>query len=112
MNNPIIATDLLCEKIAGGVFDADLHTINKALQQRAELLRKVKAETLRFSVKPGDRVVLDGLKPKYVNGLTAIVKEINRTRAVITPEQPTRRFRGDVTVPLTCITPVEKEVLA
>jgi hypothetical protein len=102
--------------ILSAIFNGDaddmLFDINRAAKQRLEKIRADKAEALRESVSIGDRVVLQGVKPLYMNGKAAVVKEINRTRAVVVPEQPTGRFRGDVTVPLSCLSLIEKEVLA
>ena len=108
--NPLIATDLLCEQITAGAYDTDLQTINKALQQRALTIRSIKAQDALATINVGDRVTLDGLKPRYVNGSTPLVVKINQTRAVVILEKPKGRFMGEVTVPLACITPTKQEV--
>jgi hypothetical protein len=93
--------------IRKGEVDEYLTDITDACSDRRKSVRDIAAINMRSVLAPGSRVVLDGLRPKYINGSTAVVKEINRTRAVIELDQPTDRFRGNVTVPLSCLTPCD-----
>jgi len=90
--------------IRKGEVDDYLTDIISACDDRRKSVRDIAAINMRSVLAPGSRVVLSGLRPKYINGSTAVVKEVNRTRAVVNLEQPTDRFRGDVTVPLSCLT--------
>lgn len=69
----------------------------------------VAAKTAR-ALKPGDVVTVDGLRPKYINGQQATIVQVNRTRAVVTFNDPNSAGRfadQEVTVPLANITLVE-----
>lgn len=98
--------------IEAGHFDDNLTQINKACKARFDLLRDAQADLARLTLTPGSKVTLHGLKPQYVNGKTATVIRVNQTRAVVTPDIPDRRFRGEVTVPLSCLTLIPEEIPA
>ena len=51
----------------------------------------------------GDRVRFVNAHPKYLNGHTATVKKINRTKVVIDLDMPQGRFYTNITTPLTMI---------
>lgn len=90
-------------RIQNGDFDHSIGAIITAAQARKDMLAHVQGQSLR----PGSRVVLSGLRPKYINGTHAIVHTVNRTRVVVEPVEPVGRFSGRCTVPLTCVTLVE-----
>jgi hypothetical protein len=99
--------------IDNGSVDDRLTMIHEALKSRVDAIREEKAETARAEISVGCKVTLHGLKPKYVNGKTATVVKINQTRVVVLPlpDQHDRRFRGEVTVPLSCVTRIKEEAL-
>jgi hypothetical protein len=98
--------------IENGQMDQYLTEINKALKSRSDLLRNAQVDIVRGTLIPGSKVTLQGLTPKYVNGKVATVVRVNQSRVVVTPDQPDRRFRGEVTVPLSCVTLLKEEALA
>jgi hypothetical protein len=68
--------------IRKGEVDEYLTDIIIACNDRRTGIREIAAIERRSVLTPGSRVVLDGLRPKYINGSTAVVKRINRTRAM------------------------------
>lgn len=93
----------IIDDIIMGEHDLCLSDIIRAAQERKKALEAIALHTLRQDLSPGDRVRVSGLSPKYCNGRTAVVEQINRTRVVVRPEQPYKRFSGIVTVPLSCV---------
>ena len=87
-------------RIQNGEFDHSIAGIITAAVARTNMLAHVQAQSLRA----GDRVVLSGLRPKYINGTHAIVHTVNRTRVAVDPVETVGRFSGRMTVPLTCVT--------
>lgn len=70
--------------------DADIDRIHDALRQRRRALAAVTAAAVR----PGMDVRLDGLSPKYLNGLTGTVESINGNRcSVLLDEESTQNLR-------------------
>lgn len=52
----------------------------------------------------GERVRFnDSTKPKYLRGVEATVRDINRTRIVVDLDQRVERFFKNITVPLTLV---------
>jgi hypothetical protein len=60
--------------------DTDLSNIIGAVNARRKTLRTIAAA----SVKPGLAVRLDGLSPKYLNGLTGTVKSVEGQHCTVT----------------------------
>ena len=60
--------------------DTDLANIIGAVNARRKTLRTIAAA----SVKPGLKVTLSGLSPKYLNGLTGTVKSVEGQRCTVT----------------------------
>lgn len=89
--------------IETGQLDEYLHKINHACKERHDKIRAEKAETLRAAVTIGSRVKLTGIKPRYMEGAWATVKKINQTRAVVNLDHERGKWRGDITVPLSCL---------
>jgi hypothetical protein len=94
-------------RIQNGDFDHSIGAIITAAKARKDMLSHVQAMATGARLKHGDRVILSGLSPKYINGTCAIVQAVNRTRVVVVPERPVGRFTGQCTVPLTCVTLAE-----
>lgn len=57
----------------------ELDRINAALNERNRMLRTIAAA----SVKQGDRVTLENLKPKYLNGLQGVVETLGDKFAAV-----------------------------
>jgi len=84
--------------------DEELYRIGRALAYRKD----VKRQTQRSTIKVGDAVRLtDQVRPIYMQGRTAKVVQVNRTRFVIVLDVPAGRFHGRVTVPMTLIEKIE-----
>lgn len=109
----------LIDQIEGGMYDdklSDVHAAlveaNSALQKRAKVINFEKTLETVQSMAPGVKVALSGLKPKYVNGATATVVKVNRTRAIVMMDKRVGNYAGNVSVPLSCLTVVNEEVAA
>ena len=81
-----------------GDVDEFLDSIILAVQQR----RKDMAPKI-WEYRVGDAVKLVNTNPKYLNGVTATVRKINRTKVVIDLDKPQGRFYNNISVPLTMI---------
>jgi hypothetical protein len=57
--------------------------IHEAANARARLLRDLKTAEAAATIKVGDRVTLNGLRPKYLNGLQGEIKATDGTRATV-----------------------------
>lgn len=77
----------------------ELRALNSFIVDLLKARRERDALRVKATLKVGDTVTLSGLRPKILNGTTATVVSVQRTRATI--DHPTR---GRVTVPLSCIT--------
>lgn len=95
--------------INSGEFDECLHELNKAIKRRHELLREAQADINRAAVTVGSRVKLTGIKPRYMDGAWATVVKINQTRAVINLDHERGKWRGDITVPLSCLVSLDRQ---
>lgn len=93
--------------ILAGEFDDQEQRIYDAFKQR----RRVLAATTMASIGPGDTVVIQNTRPKYLNGLRATVVNVNQTTAsvrFVDPLGAKRYGHGIVRVPASCLTPVEE----
>lgn len=94
------------QAILSGAIDDNLGQLAADVRAREAAVAAKTARTL----KPGDIITVDGLRPAYINGQQATIIQVNRTRAVVTFNDPANagRFAGkEVTVPLANITLVE-----
>lgn len=90
------AIDQVLRLIDGGECDDDLNTINTAIRERQKLLATRALRTMR----EGDRVRFnDRTNPTYLRGLEATVVKVNKTTAVVTPDENRGRFGGQIRVP-------------
>jgi hypothetical protein len=87
--------------IVNGEFDDDLEGIQNACRQR----QKVQGDINLMTLKPGTKVRLRGLSPKYLNGQTGVVSTKPRRgkRISVTLDNPVGRFRGAITPPASCV---------
>lgn len=85
------STDIITAILSGDA-DDNLDGIISAARDR----RGIKARAVFHTVKPGDKVRLQNLRPKYMEGCTAIVVSHNRTRVVVTLDEETlaRNFQA------------------
>lgn len=80
----------IIDQINDGSFDESLEKIKEAVTQRQMLLRKTRGP-LEFAL--GDRVRFnDYCGTKYLQGMTAEVIRIDRTKLVVTLDKPMGRF--------------------
>lgn len=93
--------------IISGQADDNLNGIASAVVERKKALGAVTLHT----IKPGHKVRLTGLRPRYMEGALATVVERRRTRVLVNldPEwvrtHPNSRYRGQVSVTPTMIVP-------
>jgi hypothetical protein len=107
-----VETNQIIADIARGKFDDDLDTLREVIENR----RKVAASNLVYTLKPGDRVSLHGIRPKALDGATGTVKEVKRTRIGVVIDDifagGAGRFSWSIksglplTVPVACIKPL------
>lgn len=97
----------IVESIENGEMDKYLRDIAYAARQRLIVIEK--AEYARAAVTVGSRVYLKGVKPRYMDGAWATVVKINKTRAVINLDHERGKWRGDITVPLSCLVSLDRQ---
>jgi hypothetical protein len=84
----ITSTDVI-SGIVFGMFDDDLDKIKTAIRTR----EGAKREFLEFVV--GDKVVFNArTRPVYLQGATATVTSIRRTKVTVAPDEDHGRFRA------------------
>jgi hypothetical protein len=81
--------------ILSGEADEFLDGIVKAVKIRKDAL---KPQIWEFQV--GDKVKIINANPKYLNGSTATIKKVNRTKVVIDLDTPAGKFSRNITTPL------------
>jgi len=93
-------------QIMKGTFDADLKLLSEAIRNRE---KEVKSQLL-YSLREGDQVILDNIRPKLLCGATATVVKTNKTTVSVKmgPESGVPiRYQGHSRVPIACCTKVE-----
>lgn len=94
------------QAVQHGELDTHLSQLAADVRARQEAVALKAGRALR----PGAVVTVRGLKPAYINGQAATIVQVNRTRAVVTFNDPANAGRfadKEVTVPLANITLVE-----
>ena len=81
--------------LLSGEADEFLDSIVKAVKIRKDAL---KPQIWEFQV--GDKVKIINANPKYLNGSTATIKKVNRTKVVIDLDAPNGKFSHNITTPL------------
>lgn len=99
----------IVESIENGEMDQYLRDINSACAARQRRIHTEKAEVARAEITVGSRVYLKGIKPRYMEGAWATVVKINQTRAVINLDHERGKWRGDITVPLSCLVSLDRQ---
>lgn len=94
----------------GDADQSDLDLLVTALNARRKALHAQAEIESASTLKPGDRVRLSDLSPRYLNGLTAVVKQRSpgsgRVKFVVEFENEFAagpRFGSTVTVPASCL---------
>jgi transcription antitermination factor NusG len=85
----------MISNIKSGEYDDQLDMILAAVKARKNAL---KPQIWEFQV--GDKVKIVNANPKYLNGATATIKKVNRTKVVIDLDTPNGRFSSNITTPL------------
>jgi membrane-bound ClpP family serine protease len=85
----------MISNIKSGEYDDQLDIILAAVKARKNAL---KPQIWEFQV--GDKVKIVNANPKYLNGATATIKKVNRTKVVIDLDTPNGRFSSNITTPL------------
>lgn len=85
----------MINNIKSGEYDEQLDMILAAVKARKNAL---KPQIWEFQV--GDKVKMINANPKYLNGSTAVIKRVNRTKVVIDLDTPTGRFSRNIATPL------------
>ena len=85
----------MINNIKSGEYDGQLDMILAAVKARKNAL---KPQIWEFQV--GDKVKIINANPKYLNGSTATIKKVNRTKVVIDLDTPAGRFSHNITTPL------------
>jgi hypothetical protein len=86
--------------IITGDLDESLDFIKHAIKTREEMLQG----QLKRSLSIGDKVKFnDQTTPIYMRGMVATIIKINRERVVVNMDNPTGRFRNNVTVPFSLL---------
>lgn len=99
----------IVQSIENGEMDEYLIEINRACRDRLAKSREEKADTIRAEITVGSRVKLTGIKPRYMDGAWATVVKINQTRAVVNLDHERGKWRGDITVPLSCLVSLDRQ---
>jgi hypothetical protein len=81
--------------ILSGEADEFLDGIVKAVKIRKDAL---KPQIWEFKI--GDKVKIINANPKYLNGSTATITKVNRTKVVIDLDTPAGKFSRNITTPL------------
>lgn len=87
------ASDIIRDIMKGDA-DDNLDGVLAAIRDRRQLAGRAAFHTLRA----GDKVRLQNLRPKYLIGMTATVIRKNNTRIVVTLDEapPGARFHGEI----------------
>ena len=85
----------MISNIKSGEYDDQLDMILAAVKARKNAL---KPQIWEFQV--GDKVKIINANPKYLNGSTATITKVNRTKVVIDLDTPNGRFSSNITTPL------------
>jgi hypothetical protein len=91
--------------------ESDLNSIYEMGKIRTRSLRTQQAALIASTVKPGDKVRLSGLSPKYLNGEVAKVVSVEGSKLAIQFEYYIGKFAPEQTVrvPASCTTVVTEE---
>lgn len=98
--------------IVHGDFDNDLDNISEAVRSRRKEANRKQAQINALTISPGARVVLKGLSPQYLNGITGEVVappahargRRGKARLYVKTDDPRARRYGDpLSVPANCV---------
>lgn len=106
----MIETQLIdiCDTILASATEDDCDALFNTIRQRTQYLRTQKQMKLKNELSSGDRAILDGLKPKYLNGCRVTIESVTGFKALVRFDRNPRpqRFGDTVTVPLSTLNPI------
>lgn len=101
--------------ITDGQLDDHLISLNESIKIRLRVVRDREARQNMESLKSGDRVRLKNLRPKYLNGRPATVKDneelpetykfsnVKPNTIIVQLDVPVRRFGEYIGIPANCL---------
>lgn len=91
-----MSLDDLTTDILNGKYDENLDRIIEVTRGRKDFLNR----RMFFTLKPGDKVKFNrNTKPKYLQGKTATVVELNNDKVVVDLDYPVGKFNKKVNAP-------------
>jgi len=99
--------------ITKGDFDDCLEIVYGLYKDRKAQIRAKEQAILKATIKAGDTGVLQGLSPKYLNGVNVMVKSVEGVTLSVLPSTEVDKFRMrkysyGTRIPITCFKPDEK----
>jgi hypothetical protein len=91
------------EAISSGKADGILDQLSYSISSR----RKVIALTAGHQLRPGDRVVFTGGRPRYLIGVEATVKQVKQSYVLVTLDSPVGKFHREINAPMSLIRKVD-----
>ena len=91
--------DLAASIINGGLTNDELRRLSFVIRDKMKANRELQAIQVKASLTVGDEVVLNGIKPKYLDGSTGRVTRIKQTRVDVTLDVNGVSY----SVPLSCV---------
>ena len=88
-------------EIQAGILSLDereMKQVEQAIKMRKEILKS----ELLVSLRPGDKVRVDNIRPKAICGLVATVNKVNRTTISVTFGEDAGKYSGPCKVPSSC----------
>lgn len=94
--------------IMNGELDNSLSAIVEAINARRKVIRQAATLVNKVVLVPGTRVKLKGLSPKYLNGLTGVIREGGSRRTKDLPVlldegQYTGRYGRNISIPASAL---------
>lgn len=88
------------------VFNADEHELKRlqmAVTERSRQIRTERKHEALATFQTGDRVELQGLSPKYLNGTTGTILRIEGTRFAVTLDHQVGKYHGVIRIPASAV---------
>lgn len=85
----------------------DLDILAPAIAKRQAQLKNDRIIQLSRELKRGDRVRLQSIKPRYMNGQQGVVQAILGAKVTVLMDNSTPRFGRTPRVPITCLEKIE-----
>jgi hypothetical protein len=95
-----VVTDIL----SGNISTEDINRISRAIQGRREMDKHRTIALNKANFDEGDKVILTGLRPKYLNGHIVTILNIRNVKAEVQmPMNANKYSNRKVIVPLNCL---------